>query len=78
MIVHQLLERVFAQRESVFETILTIITVACRVNDEAPQWNCEKQNSFYWAAENPRELNRRPLHISKVLRGVAKFGSLLF
>jgi hypothetical protein len=72
MIVQQLAKEDFAQRRDFYENMLAILTedtnAVAMMSDETHfhlNGFVNKQNCQFWAAENPRKLNQRPLHGSK-------------
>ena len=84
MTVHQLAEGDFY--ENIPAVLIDDANAVVMMSDEAHfhlNGFVKKQNCRFWAAENPRELHRRPLHSSKVTvwRAVSKvviFGPCFF
>ena len=77
MTVQQLNPRDYQQRLSFCQTMLDMFEenedLTLIMSDEAHfhlNGTVNKQNSRYWASENPRELHQRPLHSPKVTVGV--------
>jgi hypothetical protein len=81
MVVQELLQRDWLNRQAACETILKNVPCDAVVltSDEAHfhlSGYVNKQNFRYWARQNPRELHQRPLHSERVTVwcAVAQFG----
>jgi hypothetical protein len=79
MIVQRLFQGDFVQRRQFCETLFDIPDEDTVIMSDKAHFKLDgtvnKQNSRYWATENPQQLQQRPLHSSEVTVwcGVAKF-----